>query len=237
MLPFSRRLLVISPHLDDAVLSCAWAMGHSGEAVAATLLAGEPEGDPPLTPWDRRCGFASARQAMQARRREDRAAVGQLGAVARQLDFLDAQYGPTHTEKDLAAAILALLMEIGPDTVLLPLGLYHSDHFQAHEAALRARTRDRGAQRRWLCYEDLPYARKRGLLQERLAGLHALGRRLTPLAVDAPTREDLAEKERALRHYRSQLGEMGLAGADANGAALPAERYWQLDEERAGGNP
>jgi LmbE family N-acetylglucosaminyl deacetylase len=227
MIRLSTRLLVISPHLDDAVLSCAGALMHSTDAVAATLLAGTPADSLPLTDWDQRCGYTSASQAMQARRREDQAALSRLGAGSRHLDFLDAQYAPTHDVEDLATAIQMLVKETLPATILVPLGLFHSDHLLVHDAAMRVCSRGRGA-RHWLCYEDSPYARKPGLLQERLAHLHARGRRLTPVSLCTSCPDDEARKLHALEHYRSQLHHMGLAGAGAK--PLPTERYWQIED-------
>ncbi len=228
MTPLGRRLLVLSPHLDDAVLSCAWALMHCEHAVAATLLAGTPAGDYPLTDWDRRCGFASAADAMRARRDEDRAALGELGAQPHHLDFLDAQYAPAHGVEDLAPAIVALLRESNPDAVLMPLGLYHSDHVLVHEGARRVRSRDRTAQRRWFCYEDIPYTRKPLLLQQRLASLHADGVALTLLVHGEPGAACQVRKRRALSHYRSQLFDLGLSETDSR--PLPAERYWLIEE-------
>ncbi len=74
---------VLSPHLDDAVfscgvLSCGDLIAASGEAVVATVCAGVPPSAETLTEWDAVCGFGSARQAITARREEDRAALSTL---------------------------------------------------------------------------------------------------------------------------------------------------------------
>ena len=58
------------------------------------------------------------------------------------LDFLDSQYGDTPQADAIADALLRIVRERRPDAVLLPAGLFHSDHALAHDAALRLRQRD-----------------------------------------------------------------------------------------------
>jgi hypothetical protein len=62
-------MLVVSPHLDDAVLSCGrWLAAHPGTLVV-TVFAGVPSNGNRLTDWDARCGFSNptARGIAQAR--------------------------------------------------------------------------------------------------------------------------------------------------------------------------
>lgn len=213
------RALVVSPHLDDAVFSCGdWIAAHPG-TVVATVFAGIPHGVSEATPWDAACGFANARQAMAARRAEDGAALALLSAVPCWLDFLDSQYQQTPGRAALAAALHGVLARTVPDTVLLPAGLYHSDHVLAHAAMLalcRAQPR-----RRWLMYEDALYRRGAGRLQGRLAALLADGWCATPLA--APVAEP-GRKYAALACYRSQLRALGHP-IDV----VAAEGYWRLE--------
>ena len=114
--------LVISPHLDDAVLGCGqWLAAHPGCTVL-TLFAGVPQdASRRLTDWDARSGFGSALEAVTARRREDERALGLLQARARWLDFADGQYGPSVSVSSLAAAVREVLLEAKPSVLLYPM--------------------------------------------------------------------------------------------------------------------
>ncbi|MDR5780666.1 PIG-L family deacetylase [Caballeronia sp. LZ065] len=101
-----RRLLVISPHLDDAVFSCGALLAAGTDALVCTVFAGTPE-MPMVTGWDTACGFSDAHQAMEARRAEDIAALEILGARARHLSFLDSQYADDEAQKRQAIASCA----------------------------------------------------------------------------------------------------------------------------------
>ena len=85
---------------------------------------------------------------MSCRRREDRMALERLGARPLWLQFLDSQYGATPSESDIAGELLRVISQERPDSVLMPMGLYHSDHELAHGACLTLR-RLASAQR-WL---------------------------------------------------------------------------------------
>ncbi len=90
------RIAVISPHMDDAVLSlgatinAAAALGTHVEVV--TVFAGDPASDRPPGPWDRRCGFVSEGDAVRGRRHEDGVACSLIGATPKWLPFGDKQY-------------------------------------------------------------------------------------------------------------------------------------------------
>jgi LmbE family N-acetylglucosaminyl deacetylase len=217
------RLLVISPHLDDAVFGCsALLMAHPGACVA-TVFAGVPGEDVPLPEWDATSGFANAREAMLARREEDRRALALLGASPEWLDFLDAQYRDRRPQAGIADAIARTLERARPDVVAIPAGLFHDDHKAAHEAALEALESHGGADR--LFYEDALYRRIDGLLDERLEQLAEAGFVALPMP---PSRIDGARKAAAVACYASQL--RGLASGGRPGhrdLALP-EGYWSL---------
>jgi LmbE family N-acetylglucosaminyl deacetylase len=91
------RVLVLSPHLDDAVFSLGAALAEAARAGAGvtvlTVLAGDPGSGAPAGPWDARAGFATAGEAASARREEDRAACAAIGAAPDWLPYGDAQYG------------------------------------------------------------------------------------------------------------------------------------------------
>jgi LmbE family N-acetylglucosaminyl deacetylase len=217
------RVLVLSPHLDDAVFSCGELLTELRRPVVATLFAGVPPPGTPAPPWDAACGFADGQQAMRERRLEDAEALRLLGALPEHFDFLDHQYadalGVPRPPDRLAAGVAALIEAHRPDVTLLPLGLFHSDHALLHDAALACR----GAPCAWLAYEDVPYRRQPGLLQQRLQALAGRGLVATPMAERGRARE---RKQAAVRTYRSQcraFGETSLSDTDA------PEGYWLLE--------
>jgi LmbE family N-acetylglucosaminyl deacetylase len=227
-----RRLLLVSPHLDDAVLSCGALMASAESACVLTVFAGTPPPDLALTDWDRACGFADGVQAMRQRRAEDRAALQQLGAAPQWLDFLDAQYGATPEPEEIALALRAAIDRLQPEAVLIPLGLYHSDHVLVHLASLQTRQLIDGGARglAWIAYEDVPYRRRRGWLQTRIAQLHAQHVCATPLAALAPQAAADTRKSAALGCYASQVRALG--ADDMQDAARP-ESYWQIEDMAA----
>lgn len=221
--------LVVSPHLDDAVLGCgAWLAAHPGSTVL-TLFAGAPPDSGMLTPWDARCGFADARSAMVTRQEEDRRALARLGATPLWLSFCDSQYGHTPTLEDLARAVGQTLRQHAPACVLFPLGLYHSDHLLAHAACTQALAALPQAD--VLAYEDALYRGMPGVLQRRLAELDVQRVQATPARIaspDAAVAVNAAQaKAEALQAYASQLRGFGRGGYED--AAQP-ERFWRLRE-------
>ncbi|RXZ36949.1 PIG-L family deacetylase [Oxalobacteraceae bacterium CAVE-383] len=227
------KLLVFSPHMDDAVLSCGELIAQHPETCVVTVFAAAPPGFSRLTDWDAASGFRDARQAIECRRREDGRALSLLAARPAWLDFCDAQYEATPTLPCLTAALLQVLRAHAPDTVLLPAGLFHSDHVLLHRALLSARRAKRSAAgsapTAWLMYEDALYRRIRGLLQRRLAALARAGVGATPLAFEQ--RDDARSRKRtALACYASQLHALD-AAANGHDDAYAPERYWRLDND------
>jgi len=217
------KVVAFSPHLDDGVLSCGGLLSACRDALVVTVFAGIPPDDLPLTDWDRRCGYGDGPGAMRGRRAEDVQALACLRARGLHLDFLDSQYGQPPAPARLAFAMRAVLHRERPDTVLVPLGLFHADHLLVQEVAMKLRAEESGLL--WLAYEDVPYRRKRGLLQHRLMRLYAQGVSATPAAFGHVPRA--RRKAAAVAAYASQLRPMGLAGGQGD-PVLP-ERYWRLE--------
>lgn len=221
------RVLVVSPHLDDAALGCAGPLTAAREAFVCNVFTGFPAPSLPLTPWDASCGFASGAQAMQARLEEDGRALQILGACGRHLGFLDSQYAPLPERKRVAEAIVDAIDAIAPEVVLIPMGLHHCDHERVHEAALLARRKR--ASLVWLGYEDLPYRRRRGVLQARLVALAHDAIQATPVTW---VQTDLEVKARAVAAYASQLRAIEASSRDepdGGRAAVEHERFWLLE--------
>jgi LmbE family N-acetylglucosaminyl deacetylase len=219
-----RHLLVISPHLDDAVLSCGRTIAAHPGACVVTLFAGQPAPATPNTSWDAVCGFPSGAEAMRIRRQEDSAALSTLGASPRWLDFRDSQYGGDDSVEALAEALLRIVEEHSDWTVLIPLGLDHPDHRRAREAGLTA-WRSGATARGWLLYEDVPYRGRPGAVQSVLGKLSASGLVLTQEKLPAIL---AARKLSALGCYRSQLRPLITGHGIRFWSVLGRERYWRL---------
>ena len=223
------RLIVVSPHLDDAVLGCGRLLAARPGSTVITVCAGSPPHPDRLTDWDAACGFSSAGQAIAERRREDSAALYRLGADPRWLDHLDDQYAegdPAESER-IEAMAAGLRREIdaadprAEALVVFPLGLFHPDHRRVH-LAMRSLLAD-AAQRDWFLYEDALYRRLPGLVQQRLAELAAEGIGATVVQAQPGSAD---AKWRATRCYRSQLRGLAAAGWPDHLDALVDESYW-----------
>ena len=130
MLVENGRVVIVSPHLDDAVLSLGgWIATASKQGAAVkvvTVMAGDPKKDLPASKWDLRCGFEGQIQATEARRKEDAAACGVVGAAHEWLPFMNGVYQLPETD-DVWAALEPHLA--WADFALLPgCPLRHPDH-------------------------------------------------------------------------------------------------------------
>ncbi|MFC4274103.1 PIG-L family deacetylase [Achromobacter aloeverae] len=216
------RLLVISPHLDDAALGCGMLLTVATRAYVATVYSGMPADGTMLTKWDRDCGFSDSQAAMRARLLEDARAMALLGAETGYLGFLDSQYAPLPGRERLAKALAMIIDDYAPDVVAMPLGLHHCDHERVREAALLVMARR--PRLLWLGYEDMFYRYRAGVLQRVLGQLGRRRIRATP--VECATPGDPDRKRLAVQAYASQLRAVGVHTSDAAGAE---ERYWWLD--------
>jgi LmbE family N-acetylglucosaminyl deacetylase len=217
-------LVVVSPHLDDAVLACGDLLGSAPGAVALTLFAGRPPARAAPTPWDAACGFRPGDDVIGCRRAEDRAALAVLGAAPVWLDFRDAQYGPPTTTAALARAFRAALTVLAPRLVALPLGLFHHDHERASDAALRVVRRFPGPA--WLVYAEALYRGLPGLVSRRRRRLARAGFRLVPVLPPRPAASPA--KRRAVACYGSQLRGLATPGRLGHDDAFAPETYWRL---------
>ncbi len=238
----ARITLVLSPHLDDAVLSCAGYMGCRKSVIATFFTVGDA--------------------SYEARRVEDLEAAKIIGAQARHLGFKDAPFrsvlysnfvgiigGGFRPVRRLEKALARLLDELDPELVLAPLGVgNHVDHRLLRYAATKLVRPER-----LLYYEDRPYAFVRDQLdftigtapapdwdsyfaahyvRTYLAGAHpdavkkAFAAAKPFLGVE-PVREFPAPNLAGLRVYKTQLND--LFSSPAAMAALYGsrpERYW-----------
>lgn len=119
------RTLVLSPHLDDALLS-ATAFVLTDPSDVWTVFAGRPH-PPRTTSWDEICGFADSDETLTARVAEDTAAFADTPARVRRLDALEGPYVERDVRveqlRDVRADIERWLDENGANTlVLAPAG-------------------------------------------------------------------------------------------------------------------
>lgn len=124
-------LAVVSPHLDDAVLSLGATIAmvaRQGIPVQViTVLAYDPDHDEPSGRWDLKCGFPSAFTAMRARRTEDARACELLGVEPVWLPYADNEHRATADRAAIRSAVRNAVDAAG--TVLVPGSpLVHPDH-------------------------------------------------------------------------------------------------------------
>jgi LmbE family N-acetylglucosaminyl deacetylase len=247
--------MILSPHLDDAVLSCGGLIAdthrHGVDSLVITVFNGRPTlpVSSPAKRFHARCGLADD-HAMAQRECEDDEALDIVGASTRRLDLLEALYrkgsdGEPRYDTDqaifqppaqpieeevaaVAERIAAQVAVADPDLVLAPLGIGgHIDHLLVSQAA-------RQLDRNVLHYEDVPY-----VLYERCQ------RWWVDLAVHRPqlyvcTRNGWSAKIHAIDCYTSQQTVLWYSPstwrrdltsfACAIGHGEPAERYWMLGD-------
>ena len=75
------RVLVVSPHFDDAALGAAHLLSSHPGSTVVTVLAGRPPSYPAEpSEWDAEGGFKTGDDVVGARRKEDTAAMAVLGS-------------------------------------------------------------------------------------------------------------------------------------------------------------
>ncbi|MEY2457112.1 MAG: hypothetical protein QOK06_2206 [Acidimicrobiaceae bacterium] len=229
------RIVVVSPHFDDAVQGAGYVLaGHPG-SVVVTVLAGWPPAYPDEpSEWDALGGFVAGDDIVALRREEDAAALAVVGAVPHWLEFSDHQYLPRaewYAPEDVAPSLLVTLDDLAPTAVFVPFGLGNPDHDLVHRAA-RTFIDDR-PDWAWFCYEDAGYCHLPGLLAWRVASLFHAGHWPTPAII--PVEPDIDRKWRALQCYRSQLAPLRADHLlDARIAAPVPEQYWRISAPPAG---
>lgn len=147
-------MIVISPHLDDAVLSLGQTIANLDTVRILTLLSGEPPAHL-LTSYDQATGFGSSREAVTARRKENATAAAVLGFKMRSGPFLDQQYGDPAPIEDMASWVERQIEQEQPTAVFAPVGIAHEDHERVADAA-RIAWMLTGVGALYL-YEELPY--------------------------------------------------------------------------------
>lgn len=219
-------IAAVSPHLDDAVLGCgAFLASHPG-ATVITVFAGRPLAGSPIPPWDVSCGFSQGDDVIGARRAEDREALSILGATPLWLPFLDSQYAPSPPPVDVARAIEEALSNLDPRTVLVPLGLFHSDHHVVALAAVSVARARPGVT--FLAYEEATYRSLQGEIDVALATLASQGVSVERASLPSAEADCQSAKRRAVLCYRSQLRGLDSPGRPGYAGAFAPESFWRL---------
>lgn len=234
---------VVSPHLDDAVLSCGHLLSENPGAHVVTVFSAGPSSVRPLPEWDAASGcFRPGDDVMALRAVEDDRALGLLDARPHRLGFWDVQYrqpperygrlggwrrrsrrSRTRDAQLVAAvggALESLVAELPLRTWIVPLGLWHADHKCAARACLELA--GRWPDRHWVVYEELPYRLE--VPDEAEAARHAIDSagflcRSTELAPGE------SRKAAALQRYASQIP---CLGDRLEAATSSAEVYHEL---------
>jgi LmbE family N-acetylglucosaminyl deacetylase len=147
-------IVILSPHFDDAALSCWHLLDQPGEVAVINVFAGMPSKLTAPAWWDEYTGATDSEERVRERIDEDRRALAVAGRTAVNLAFLDEQY------RDGLESVEALADEIRrhlPRCALLyaPAAIGgHADHELVREAALRLRPAGFPVS----LYADLPHA-------------------------------------------------------------------------------
>ncbi|MBO0731404.1 MAG: PIG-L family deacetylase [Acidimicrobiaceae bacterium] len=227
-----RRIVVLSPHFDDAAMGAGELLiHHAGRAdtTVVTVLGGPPPAYPDEpTEWDALGGFVAGDDVVAMRREEDRAAMDVLGATPIWLEFPDHQYLAVEdrpTPDQVAPVLEDTLVAAKPTSVVIPMGLANPDHVVTHDAALQVRTRH--PEWSWFAYEDHGYKHLPGMLAWRVSKLFRAGVWPTPALVPISLDED--RKRRAIWCYRSQIPPLERDHALTARLEVHApEQFWRL---------
>jgi LmbE family N-acetylglucosaminyl deacetylase len=224
------RIVVVSPHFDDAAMGAGHLLASYPDTTVITVLAGRPPAYPEVpSDWDALGGFGPGDDVVAARRLEDLAAMEVLASDHRWLEFADHQYlapADRPTAADVAPVLAAAIAELDPTAVFVPMGLGNPDHVMVHDASLLVRQEQ--LERTWFCYEDHGYKHIPGLLAWRVAKL--LKSQPWPTPAIVPHVPDEERKRRAIWAYTSQIPPLERDHAlTARMEAPVPEQFWRLD--------
>ena len=242
--------IVLSPHLDDAVLSCggqiAWQTAAGQSVLVVTIMAGDPPAanvSPYAQQLHDRWEFQT--EAAGRRREEDRNACRILGADYLHWDIPDCIYrhepltgtacynsdedifGPVHpAEKELQHILVEKLAKLPKHgRIMTPLSVgNHVDHQLTRLAA------ESCFERRLIYFEEYPYAADAGAVEKVIATGEDMWHSQT-----IPISRGIMEKKiEAIAAYASQISTFFLDRADLEqqvkeyAQLVGGERIWWL---------
>jgi LmbE family N-acetylglucosaminyl deacetylase len=236
-------VVVLSPHLDDAVLSAWTVISDVRDVVIVNVFAGVPKSSS-VPRWDALAGASDSRAHVRARLDEDRAALALAGRSAIYLPFLDEQYRDADPRPaDLTAALGEAAA--GASTLYAPAGIgRHADHLLVRDAAFDV-SRSTGAP--LSLYAELPYAARFGWpgwvsgapddphvvveadWEVALSSAPVLRSALTP-RVHRLDEAQISEKLTAVKRYRTQFAllNQGPIALLEHPLVLPWEVSWSV---------
>jgi LmbE family N-acetylglucosaminyl deacetylase len=206
-------LVLLSPHLDDAVWACFCLLGPN--TVVATAFAGIPQGEPGW--WDVRCGITDSAAHVRARRAEDAAVLQSLGARPVHLPLLDGQY---RTDDPRPGDLIDALSERVPAAarVVAWAGIGHPDHRIVRDAGMELHRRGMAVtiaadycystRHGWPTWVNPAAGRAEADRQWRELLGDVLGDRLSAPRVVRLTDEQSARKLAAMRGYVTQFDDI-----------------------------
>jgi LmbE family N-acetylglucosaminyl deacetylase len=219
---------ILSPHFDDAVLSCWNVLDQPEEACVITVFGGVPDAGT-STSWDQRCGQPDSQALVHGRIKENEVALNAAKARAVNLPHLDGQY--PHAERDVSAIAETVLELTDQDaTIYAPIAIaglrQHQDHITVQQTAKQLLEQGRDV----AFYADLPYAIP--LLGERkwpaLRSAARIGRAVG-LKLEAETVElnpdQQASKAKVLRDYTSQFSAL----SEIRGGLLKKRYFYRYE--------
>jgi LmbE family N-acetylglucosaminyl deacetylase len=220
-------VVILSPHLDDAVLSCWHLLTQPGPVTVINVFAGVPASLGTPAWWDQYTGATDSGERVRERIDEDRRALALAGRSAVNLGFLDEQYRENDQPLAPVKTEIERLLDPGARIYAPAAFANHTDHALVRAAALQLRDAGFAVS----LYADLPHAtlyglptwvtKARGPSTKDLAGAawdHSLRRAgLSPEEMAASVHEldpkAHARKLHAVRAYGTQLqGLLELAG-------------------------
>lgn len=250
-MPAFSRAIFLSPHPDDAVLSCGgwiYELAQNGERpIVITIFGGDQPADVPLSAFARGLHerWQLGDEAPAQRRDEDRAACDRLGCYLIHLPFADAVYrvdahgqylydseeaifGEVRDEEivdRVAEAVETRLRQATNARLVAPLTAgQHVDHVITRLAAERLNAE-------LIYYEDYPYAEQ----PERMT--HVWGSSEWASEAIGLSEDALHAKIEAFLQHRSQIStfyrddeearQRMRVYAESVGQGQPGERYWR----------
>jgi hypothetical protein len=225
------RVVVVSPHLDDAVFGCGDLLAaRPGSTVITVFAASPPEYPTSVGFWDAQCGFGPADDSMAIRRAEDAAALALLGAIPVWLPYCEDSHvsrpgGPLRPPDGAATALEAAIRAAQPSAVVVPFGLSHPEHRCVHDLVLEVR--DRIPEVAWFAFAEIPYQALPGELTAAIARLTSHGVTLDPVMPDVDP-EHRTRKVGAVEAYVTQVGPLDRSWALRRRIRVTPEWYWRI---------
>jgi LmbE family N-acetylglucosaminyl deacetylase len=208
--------IVVSTHLDDAVMSCWSLIDGATDVTVVTVFTGGPEPGF-LGAWDSDSGAPDSATRMEQRRAEDRAALTIAGCRYVHVGLLEIEYGGGECPPDAIADVL-----VNASVVYAPagIGLRHvnKEHGRVRDAVLSLRPDA-------VLYADQPYCAFRP--ETELPPSLAAGR-VVDIATLTP--EQRGRKARAIACYAGELSKLERPesfGPFADPGNLGHEVFWR----------